>query len=205
MDSIDDYFAVYRLLPAGTDRLPSVLLGRHWAKVRLGDRCCRHCSANQMLSDHLPNLVLWVLAMIESTAIYVFGVNDFACLPTPFWNYGICPSDRSINYVIWLGLPSIAQLHQFSCSRVVAEAFLYRPFLNAIDAREKTHCGWAAGRRRKESGRRSASVRHSSKKMQNFDQPPYRKNEQVPKDAKAEKARLPEWSTGRTDALRSRT
>jgi len=137
----------------------------------------------------------------------LFLCNDFADLAKPFsGNYGICPSDRSINYVDWLVYRQSAQTHQFSCSRVVAEAFFVTVLFLMRNrcTLNKSIGGWACWRRRKEGAEPSAALRHSSKKkkkMPEFDQHRTgKKNEQSwQKDAKKAKRRVC-WNEVREDS-----
>jgi F-type H+-transporting ATPase subunit c len=76
------------------------------------------------------------LAMIESTAIYCFVVSMILIFANPFWNRRDRPGRRKIAMLIdWFTVG--AQLLNFLILAWLLKRFLYRPILDALDAREQ--------------------------------------------------------------------
>ena len=75
------------------------------------------------------------LAMIESTAIYCFVVSMILIFANPFWNHVISSASRKLVMLIdWFTVG--AQALNFLILVWLMKRFLYKPILNAIDARE---------------------------------------------------------------------
>ena len=139
------------------------------------------------------------LAMIESTAIYCFVVSMILLFANPFWNQRHRPGCREVAMLIdWFTVA--AQVVNFLILVWLLKRFLYRPILDAIDAREKRIAAELA-----DADAKKAEARKERDEFQHkneaFEQQRAALLSQATEEAKAERQRLLDEARQAADAL----
>src|SRR5450631_1658984 len=128
------------------------------------------------------------LAMIESIAIYCFVVSMILIFANPFWNHIIAQAAGKLAMLIdWFTVG--AQAINFIILVWLLKRFLYKPILNAVDAREKRVAAELAdaAAKKAEAVKERDEFRH---KNEEFDQQRVTLLSKAAEEAKAERQRL---------------
>ena len=114
----------------------SAALGRRWGKEGQFQQHRLHWPSSPIPANTITRTLFVGLAMIESTAIYCFVVSMILIFANPFGTTSSPrPQDNETMLIDWFTV--VAQALNFLILVWLLKRFLYKPILNALDAREK--------------------------------------------------------------------